>query len=75
MREMQFMETSADNKRSKHNNSGIKTGSSKNSDLLKVKRRQEEDSATLLLKSSKSLLKMHETESYCKQTTETKSDI
>ena len=33
------------------------------------------DSATLLLKSSKSLLQIHETENYCKQTWETKSDI
>ena len=33
---------------------------------------EQNDSATLLLKSSKSLLQMHETENYCKQTWETK---
>ena len=36
---------------------------------------EQQDSATLLLKSSKSLLQMHETGNYCKQTWETKSDI
>ena len=36
---------------------------------------EQQDSATLLLKSCKSLLQMHETENYCKQTSETKSDI
>ena len=36
---------------------------------------EQQDSATLLLKSSKSLLQMHETENYCKQTWEIKSDI
>ena len=35
----------------------------------------QQDSATRLLKSSKSLLQIHETENYCKQTLETKSDI
>ena len=36
---------------------------------------EQQDSATLLLMSSKSLLQMSETDSYCKQTRETKSDI
>ena len=36
---------------------------------------EQQDSATLLLKSSKSLLQLHETENYCKQTWETKPDI
>ena len=36
---------------------------------------EQQDSATLLLKSIKSLLQMHEMENYCKQTWETKSDI
>ena len=63
-----------------YNTNGIKTGSSKNIDLLKVKgmhswiQLMQQDSATRLLKSSKSLLQMHETENYCKQTWETKSD-
>ena len=39
MREIQFRETSADNERIKYNTNGIKTRSSKNNDLLKVKRR------------------------------------
>ena len=39
MREIQFRETSADTERIKYNTNGIKTGSSKNIDLLKVKRR------------------------------------
>ena len=36
---------------------------------------EQQDSATLLLKSSKSLLQMHWTENYCEETWETKSDI
>ena len=36
---------------------------------------KQQDSATLLLKSSKSLLQMHKTENYCKQIWEAKSDI
>ena len=39
MREIQFRETSADTERIKYNTNGIKTGSSKNIDLLKVKKR------------------------------------
>ena len=39
MREIQFRETSADTKRIKYNTNGIKNGSSKNIDLLKVKGR------------------------------------
>ena len=40
MREIQFRETSADTEQIKDNSNGIKTESSKNIDLLKVKRRQ-----------------------------------
>ena len=39
MQEIQFRETSADTERIKYNTNGIKPGSSKNIDLLKVKRR------------------------------------
>ena len=39
MREIQSRETSAETERIKHNSNGIKTGSSKSIDLLKVKRR------------------------------------
>ena len=39
MREIQFRETSADTERIKYNTNRIKTGSSKNIDLLKVKSR------------------------------------
>ena len=39
MREMQFRETSADTERIKYNANGTKTGSPKNIDLLRVKRR------------------------------------
>ena len=39
MREIEFRETSADTERIKYNTNGIKTGSLKNIDLLKVKRR------------------------------------
>ena len=36
---------------------------------------EQQDSATLLLKSGKSLLQMQKTENYCKQTWEKKSSI
>ena len=36
---------------------------------------EEQDSATLLLKSIKSLLQMHKTENYCEQTRKRESDI
>ena len=39
MREIEFMETSADAEQIKHNANGIKTESSKNIDLLKFKRK------------------------------------
>ena len=39
MREIQFRETSTDTERIKYNTNGMKTGSSKSIDLLKVKRR------------------------------------
>ena len=39
MREIQFREPSADTERNQYHTNGIKTGSSKNIDLLKVKRR------------------------------------
>ena len=39
IREIQFRETSADTERIKYNTKGVKTESSKNIDLLKVKRR------------------------------------
>ena len=81
MWEIQFRETSADTERSRYNTSGIKTGSSKNIDLLKSQEKaqlypvEQQDSATLLFQSSKSLLQMRETENYCKQTWETKPVI
>ena len=74
MREIQFRETSADTERIKYNTNGIKTGSSKNIDLLKSQEKaqlnpvEQQDSATLLLKSSKPLLQIRETENCCKQT-------
>ena len=40
MREIQFRKTSADTERTKCNTNGIKTGSSKSIDLLKVKRKR-----------------------------------
>ena len=46
MQEIQFRETSADTERIKYNTNGIKTGSSKNIDLLKVKRTPAESSGT-----------------------------
>ena len=39
MREIQFRKTSADTEQIKYNTNGIKIGSSKNIDLLKVKKR------------------------------------
>ena len=39
MREIQIRATSADNEQIKYNTNRFKTGSSKNTDLLKVKRR------------------------------------
>ena len=39
MREIQFRETSTDTERIKYNTNGMKTGSSKSIDLLKVKSR------------------------------------
>ena len=81
MREIQFRQTSADTERIKYNTNGIKTGSSKNIDLLKSQEKtqlnpvEQQDSATLLLRSSKPLLQMRETENYCNQTWETNSVI
>ena len=80
IQELQLKETSADTEQIKYNTNEIKTGSYKNTDLLKVKSRhswivEQQYPATLLLKSSKSLLQIYETENYCKQTWETKSVI
>ena len=79
MREIQFRETSADNEQMKYNTNGIKTEVKKHwfvqSQEAQLNPVDWQDSATLLLKSSKSLLEMHETENYCKQTWETKSEI
>ena len=44
MREIQFREPSADTERIKYNTNGIKTGSSKNIDLLKVREDTSESS-------------------------------
>ena len=44
MREIQFRETSAGTVRIKYNTNGIKTGSSKNIDLLKVRESTSESS-------------------------------
>ena len=70
MREIQFRETSVDIERIKYNTNVIKTESSKNIDLLQVKKRsdriqqqdsvEQQDSAALLLTFSKSLLQMRE---------------
>ena len=78
MREIQFREPSADTERIQYNTNGMKTGSSKNIDLLKARegtaessgatRFSKQDSATLLLTFSKSLLQMRETEHYSRQT-------
>ena len=73
-REIQFREFSTDTERIKYNTNGIKTGSSKNIVSVQSQEKaqlnpvEQQDLPTLLLKSSKSLLKMHETENYCKQT-------
>ena len=81
MWEIQFRETSADTERIRYNTNGIKTGSSKYIGLLKSQEKaqlypvEQQDSVTLMFQSSKSLLQMRETENYCKQTWETKSDI
>ena len=40
IQEIQFRETSADTERIKYSSNGIKTGSSKNIDLLKVNRKK-----------------------------------
>ena len=40
MQEIQFRETSADTEQIKYSSNGIKTGSSKNIDLLKVNRKK-----------------------------------
>ena len=70
MQEIQFRETSVDIERIKYNTNVIKTESSKNIDLLQVKKRsdriqqqdsvEQQDSAALLLTFSKSLLHMRE---------------
>ena len=70
MQEIQFRETSVDIERIKYNTNVIKTESSKNIDLLQVKKRsdriqqqdsvEQQESAALLLTFSKSLLHMRE---------------
>ena len=70
MQEIQFRETSVDIERIKYNTNVIKTESSKNIDLLQVKKRsdriqqqdsvEQQDLAALLLTFSKSLLHMRE---------------
>ena len=62
MWEIQFRQSSADNEIIKYNTNGIKTGSSKNSqEEAQLNSVEQQDSAALLLTSSKSLLQMHET--------------
>ena len=70
MREIQFRETSANTERIKYNANEIKTGSSKTliCSMAQLNPVEQQDSATLLLNSSKPLLRMHEMENYCKQT-------
>ena len=63
MREIQFRETSADTERIKDNTNGIKTGSSKNIDLLKSREDTAESSGATRFSNtsvdvSKSLLEM-----------------
>ena len=67
MREIQFRETSADTERIKYNTKGIKTGTAE-VEKKGTAEVEKQDPATLLLKSSKSLLQMHETGNFCKQT-------
>ena len=73
MREIQFREPSTDTERIELNNIGIKIGSSKNIDFAqsKVKAQlhpvEQQDSAILLLTSSKLLLQRHGVGNYCKQ--------
>ena len=69
MRETQFRETPADNKRIKYNTNGTNTGSSKTLICSKSREDTAESSGAARL-SSKSLLQMHERENYCKQTWE-----
>ena len=81
MREIQFRETSADT--SAKSNTILtepKPEVQKTSICTKSREGTAEssgiqDSATLLLTSSKSLLQIRETENYCTQTSQTKSDI
>ena len=62
IREIQFRETSADTERIKYNSNGIKTWSSKKiQEKSKLNPVEQQDSVTLLLKFSKSLLQMHKT--------------
>ena len=78
---IQFREPSADTEWIKYNTNGIKTGSSKkhwfaqSQEKVQLNPVQQQNEATLLLKSSKSLLQMRKTENYSKQTWKTKSDI
>ena len=71
----------ADTDQIKYNTNGIKTGSSKKKKLAQSQEKaqlnpvDQQDSVTLLLTPSKSLLQMRETEEYCNQTWEIKSDI
>ena len=66
MGEIQFREPSADTNRIKYNTKGIKTRTSKNINLSKVKRKhswfQGNNKIQQHLTSSKSLLQMHEAE-------------
>ena len=72
MREIKFRETSADTEQIKYL---TESKPEVQKTLICSKSRQgtaepveQQDSATLLLKSSKSLLQIHKTENYCKQT-------
>ena len=79
MPEMQYRdETSTDTERIKYNNNGVsikKQFFAQSQEKAQLNPMEQQDSTTLLLKSSKSLLQMHETENYCKQTWEAKSEI
>ena len=72
MPEIQYRdETSTDTEQIKYNNNGVsmkKHFFAQSQEKAQLNPMEQQDSKTLLLKSSKSLLQMHETKNYCKQT-------
>ena len=74
LREIKFRETSAGTEWNQ-NRKFKKHWSAQSQKKAQLNPLKQQDLTTLLLKSSKSLLQMQETENYCKQVWETKSDI